>query len=79
MSKRRKQGDVVWKASGAGFSGSSGYGIIPFDTESDECMLGCGDSDCQEWPDLWPLDENGNPGDGNWCHVSECEMSDGPV
>ena len=78
MSTRRKAGDVVWKLENAGFSGRAGLGVIPEGTESDECMLGCGDPDCQEWPDLWPCDEAGKPTGGNWCHVSECEMLDRP-
>lgn len=79
MSTRRKPGEVVRKRENAGFSGHAGIGVIPEGSEPDECMLGCGDRDCKEWPDLWPCDENGKPTGGNWCHVSECEMSDAPT
>lgn len=78
MSTRRKAGDIVWKRENAGFSGRAGLGVIPEGSEPDECMLGCGDPDCREWPDLWPCDEAGKPTGENWCHVSECEMIEGP-
>lgn len=78
MSKRRKPGDVVWKPSGYGFAGQEGLGLIPVGSESSECMNDCGDPECQEWPDLWPVDDFGKPLGGNWCHVSECEMRDAP-
>lgn len=78
MSKRRKPGEIVFKPSGYGFSGMEGIGIIPGGSEPSECVMGCGDLDCQEWPDLWPCDNTGKPTGGNWCHVSECEMQDVP-
>lgn len=77
MSKRRNAGDVVWKRPNAGFCGQSGLGMIRPDSESDECLLECGDAGCREWPDVWPLGGDGKPmGGGNWCHVSECQMDD---
>ena len=81
MSTRRNPGDVVFKVAGAGFSGLAGRGLIPPDSESEPCFLGCNDPDCQEWPDLWALGPDGQPTGGNWCHVSECEMQDdkGPM
>ena len=78
MSKRRKPGDIVWKPSGYGFSTLDGLGLIPEGSDSSDCVMECGDPDCQEWPDLWPVDKAGKPIGGNWCHVSECEMHDAP-
>lgn len=76
MSKRRAPGDVVWKRANAGFSSQAGRGIIPAGSTPDACLLDCGDPDCREWPDVWPIDDAGEPTGGNWCHVSECEMED---
>lgn len=78
MSTRRKPGDVVWKRSGAGFSGTAGLGVIPVGSEPEPCLMGCGDPDCQEWPDLWAIGAGGSATGENWCHVSECEMLDRP-
>lgn len=78
MSKRRKPGDVVWKLAGAGFGAPAGLGLIPQNSvEPEPCFL-CDDPECNEWPDVWPLDEKGEPTGGNWCHVSECQMGDAP-
>lgn len=79
MSNRRKPGDIVWKPAGYGFTGQSGLGLIPEGSNPSECMEDCGDPDCQEWPDMWPLDASGKPTGGNWCHVSECQMQDAPA
>jgi hypothetical protein len=82
VSTRRKAGDVVYKIENAGFSGQPGLGMIRPDSEPDPCMLypgsNCDDPDCQEWPDVWALGEDGKPTGENWCHVSECEMLDAP-
>lgn len=78
LGKRRKTGDVVFKRAGAGFSGLAGRGVIAVGSEPDLCILGCGDPECQEWPDVWALGEDGQPNGENWCHVSECEMQDDP-
>lgn len=37
------------------------------------CMYGCGDPDCVEWADVWPLDLRHAP---TLYHVAECEMDD---
>ncbi len=76
MSTRRQPGDIVWKSAGAGFTGQAALCVIPLGSEPDECMVGCDDPECKEWPDLWPCDENGKPTGGNCCHVSECQMLD---
>lgn len=80
MSKRRSSGDIVWKRPGAGFIGvGSLVKIVPEDDDEwSGCMLGCGDDECREWCTCWECDEDGNPLGGVACHVSECEMSDGP-
>lgn len=76
MSKRRHAGEIVWKVENSGFSGGAGLGIIRLGSTPDKCMLGCGDSDCQEWPDVWECDVAGETTGICWCHVSECEMKD---
>lgn len=78
MSKRRQPGDIVWKSEGAGFTGQAELCVIPVGSEPDDCMMGCDDPECREWPDLWPCDESGMPTGGNCCHVAECEISDRP-
>lgn len=75
MSKRRRPGDIVSKIPNAGFSQRSGLCLIPPNSKPIPCFL-CNDENCQEWPDLWELDENLKPTGKNWCHVSECEMVD---
>lgn len=78
MSKRRKQGDIIWKVPNAGFCGKPGFGIIPDNSLPDVSLFcECGDKECQEW-DVYPIDDAGNPTGGIWCHVCECEMLDEP-
>ena len=76
MSKRRNPGDVVFKLRGAGMCGAEGFVLIPLGSEPDNCFGVCGDPDCQEWPDLWACDKDGNLTGGGCCHVSECQMID---
>ena len=91
MSRRRAIGDVVYKSQNAGFIGQPGWAYIPPRSDNGIPCLGlngCVDPDCAEWTDLWGLP--GNTRDealaalkagtflGNACHVSECEMGDGP-
>jgi hypothetical protein len=78
MSKRRKIGDSVWVPPGEGFGASRGeWATIP-DTsanqEEDICFL-CGDDDCREWADVWPL---GDDNKRTFYHISECRMFDEP-
>lgn len=77
MSKRRKIGDLVWKRENAGFCGVAGRGVIPYGSMPEPCFI-CDDPECQEWTDVLPCDCDGAPTGGNWCHVSECQMSDAP-
>ena len=64
MSARRQTGDRVWKLPGMGLVGEGAYVTLRGDPE--ECMMGCEDPDCQEWPDAWTDDGH------VICHVSEC-------
>lgn len=41
----------------------------------DECVYGCGDWDCKEWPALELLDAAGNPTGRQISHVAECAMT----
>lgn len=75
ISKRRQPGEIVVKKAGAGFSMEGGRGLIPIGSDPSPCCI-CDDPECLEWPDLWPVDEQGKPLGGNWCHVSECQMED---
>ena len=71
MSARRRSGDVVFKIEGAGFGGPGG--LVELVGEPDGCPLGCGDPECQEWPDARFVDGSG------WArHVSECELGERP-
>ena len=78
VSTRRKPGEIVWKRANAGFTGVAGRAVIAPDSEHVKCVLDCGDPDCREWLDLWPIAADGYPIGTVWYHVSECEMDDDP-
>ena len=89
MSKRRVPGDVVWKQEGHGFIGEAGWYLVLSDGH-DDCMLECGDPDCQEWDTLHcygtttrddaqtRIDDDTLVALGAAYHVSECSMLDEP-
>ena len=74
MSKRRHEGDRVWKQFYAG-----GFSMRPdwvtLSGPPGQCMLNCDDDDCQEWPNA--LIEG--TGGGSAYHLSECELFDSEV
>lgn len=85
--KHRKEGEVVWKRPGAGFSGTGAYvEIQPAPDDDVPCMI-CNDPECREWNDTFGLNANTieearalagrQEYDGSaYYHVSECEMHD---
>ncbi len=78
MSVRRKPGEIVKRQPGSGFLNSAKPEFIKIlDTDDyDPCMMGCGDPDCREWPNVEVLDEN-RVGTGDFLyHISECQMGD---
>ena len=70
MSKRRHEGDRVWKQSYAGFVMQPGW--VTLSGPPDRCVLNCDDDDCQEWPNA--LTEGSEHGSA--YHLSECELFD---
>lgn len=68
MSKRRHQGERVWKQEYAGFLIKPTH--VTLMGEPTSCLLDCGDPECREWPDA-------STDDGFYVHhVSECEVLD---
>ena len=80
MSTRRKVGDWVWLAPNSGFCGESNRLRVQIcDDPPDECILGCGDRDCREWPTVVTEPDPEAAGRRHYLyHVSECEMFDEP-
>ena len=78
MGIRRKVGDIVTVAQGAGFvdAGKPLRAEIMGDGSQD-CFLDCGDADCQEFATLWTVPSDPNGKRNMLCHVSECQMTDG--
>ena len=69
VSKRRREGEVVWKPQGVGY-GAPG-GLVELGEQPEGCPLACGDPECQEWPEALFVG-----GRELAYHLSECELED---
>lgn len=74
MSLRRQIGDVVQlNDDGSPYEGrivAHGRGVDP-----DDCVRGCGDPLCREWPVVEVLDARGKATGERVFHVAECLMT----